>query len=177
MLLFFYISVVVFLIHRKYEWITSLSYYWFFTWIYSFTYMFEESSHQIIQSIVFKTYLNDHDLVLLLYLVSFISGFAVLCLGKFYLHQQVEIYEMTHKRVAARGIYAFIRHPQYLGLLLMAFSMVMNHLSIIMVVSWIGLCLAMIRLINKEESTLIELVNEEYVMYQKKSKKIIPKVY
>lgn len=177
MLLFFYISVVVLLIHRKYEWITSLSYYWFFTWIYSLTYMLEESSLQLIQFIVFKTFLNDYDFVLLLYIVSFMSGFVVLCLGKFYLHQQVKIYEMTHKRVASRGIYAFIRHPQYLGLLLMAFSMVMNHLSIIMVLSWIGFYLAMIRLIKKEETTLVELVNEEYVMYQKKSKKLIPKVY
>jgi protein-S-isoprenylcysteine O-methyltransferase Ste14 len=76
------------------------------------------------------------------------------------------------------GLYKSIRHPGYLGQLLI-FIGISTSLS-----NWLSILLMMIPVtigylyrINVEEKFMLEQLGEKYLNYQKRTKKIIPAIY
>ncbi len=76
------------------------------------------------------------------------------------------------------GIYHYVRHPAYLGQLLISigFGIVMNN--------WICICfmvipplLAILYRIHIEEKALIEKFGSSYMDYMKKTKGLLPFIY
>jgi protein-S-isoprenylcysteine O-methyltransferase Ste14 len=76
------------------------------------------------------------------------------------------------------GLYKRVRHPSYIGLLLIVigFSATMNSLYSFLVLV-VPVFLAIIYRINIEESVLIQEFGESYFLYMSKTKKLIPGVY
>ncbi len=76
------------------------------------------------------------------------------------------------------GMYKNIRHPSYLGLLLICSGLSISMNSIIsLIVITIPILFAIIFRIKIEENTLIKEFGETYKDYMKKTYKIIPKLY
>ena len=87
---------------------------------------------------------------------------------------------MTRKehKVVTTGPYARIRHPAYLGVLLLwsGFGVLSGSLVIAFIFPVIFVVVYLYR-ISVEEKMLVRELGEDYVQYQRKTRKLIPAVY
>lgn len=75
------------------------------------------------------------------------------------------------------GIYAYVRHPQYLGFYLIIFSFLLQWPTLITLLMAPILVLMYNRLANSEEEKMLEQFGEEYTRYKSYTKKFIPYIY
>jgi protein-S-isoprenylcysteine O-methyltransferase Ste14 len=73
------------------------------------------------------------------------------------------------------GVYAWVRHPMYLGILLILLSFFLSTLSLLSLLVWAGLFVFYDRMATYEERDLIRILGEQYVAYQKQVSKWIPR--
>jgi protein-S-isoprenylcysteine O-methyltransferase Ste14 len=76
------------------------------------------------------------------------------------------------------GLYKIIRHPGYLGQLIIFLGIstsLSNWLSILLMI--IPVLLGYLNRINVEEKFMIEQMGQKYLEYQKRTKKLIPMIY
>ena len=86
--------------------------------------------------------------------------------------------KVEHHELIETGLYKHIRHPGYLGQLLIFLGIsisISNWLSILLMM--IPIAIGYIYRINVEERFMIEQLGENYLDYQKRTRRIIPKVY
>ena len=76
------------------------------------------------------------------------------------------------------GIYRIVRHPSYLGLLIImvGFSIGMNSVTSIIIVA-IPMVIVILYRIYVEEKVLINAFGDDYKVYRTKTKKLIPWLY
>lgn len=79
-------------------------------------------------------------------------------------------------RVVQRGVYRYIRHPQYTGFLLLTTGMVLGWATLPTIIMWPIICLMYYRLAKKEEQDMIKEFGDEYLSYMGKTKMFIPGV-
>lgn len=90
----------------------------------------------------------------------------------------VDVVILANHQLKTDGLYKRIRHPSYLGLLLICFGLFMSMNSIIsLFVITIPVLLAIIYRIKLEEIILMKEIGEPYKDYMTKTYKIIPKLY
>ena len=75
------------------------------------------------------------------------------------------------------GIYRFIRHPQYSGLLLLSLGMILNWATLSLLILFPVMIFMYLRLAKREERDMQAEFGEEYVNYMKRTKRFIPFVY
>ncbi|MBS4021185.1 MAG: isoprenylcysteine carboxylmethyltransferase family protein [Dethiobacter sp.] len=75
------------------------------------------------------------------------------------------------------GIYAYVRHPQYLGFYLIIFSFLLQWPTLLTLLMAPILVVMYSRLAKSEEEKMIEQFGEQYVLYSASTKKFIPYVY
>lgn len=84
---------------------------------------------------------------------------------------------MGHK-VVTTGPYARIRHPAYLGVILLwlGFGVLSGNLAIALFfpVVFVGVYLYRI---SVEEEMLVRDLGDDYVQYQRRTRKLVPEVY
>jgi len=88
------------------------------------------------------------------------------------------ISKVENHKIITTGLYKFIRHPGYLGQLIIFFGIstsISNWLSIL--VMMIPITIGYIYRIKVEESFLIEQMGDSYLNYQERTKRIIPMIY
>lgn len=73
------------------------------------------------------------------------------------------------------GIFRHVRHPMYLGILLIYLALIFLSISLISTVTWIVIILIYNRLASYEENELEKLFNVKYLEYKKKVPKWIPR--
>jgi len=87
------------------------------------------------------------------------------------------IVQKDHKLVK-KGLYKYVRHPMYLGMLFIFFGLAISLYSFYGVLALIVFYIpALLYRISAEEGILIKEFDKEYLNYMDKTKKIIPKVY
>ena len=69
------------------------------------------------------------------------------------------------------GVYAWIRHPMYLGTLLFCLAFLFISVSLISIIIWIVFFMFYDRMATYEEKSLIEILGEPYTAYQKRVSK------
>ena len=74
------------------------------------------------------------------------------------------------------GPYAYVRHPLYTGVILAAFGTMLTGM-IFGIGVFIVACIIVPSRIKKEESDMFELFPNEYPIYQKRTKRLIPFVW
>lgn len=72
------------------------------------------------------------------------------------------------------GVYAWVRHPMYLGTLLFCLALIFVSVSLVSIVVLVGFFVFYDRIATYEEKSLIEILGERYVDYQKRVSKWIP---
>lgn len=75
-----------------------------------------------------------------------------------------------------KGIYAFIRHPMYAGIILVCICLVWQFPSPLRWGSFVVLLLVLVVKINREEAYLTERY-EEYPEYQRQTNRLIPFIW
>jgi protein-S-isoprenylcysteine O-methyltransferase Ste14 len=86
--------------------------------------------------------------------------------------------KVENHKIIETGLYKFIRHPGYLGQLIIFIGIstaISNWLSIL--VMMVPITLGYLYRIKVEERFMLEQLGEDYLNYQKRTKRIIPMVY
>ena len=100
---------------------------------------------------------------------------AIVSLGKSF-SSNVAIQEK--QKLTSTGLFRFVRHPSYLGLLLVFLAVALHSDN------WIGFAVALVPTtaallyrIHVEEAALIEAFGQEYAAYCRHTKRLIPGLY
>ncbi|MCD1294407.1 isoprenylcysteine carboxylmethyltransferase family protein [Methanocella sp. CWC-04] len=72
------------------------------------------------------------------------------------------------------GIYAYVRHPQYTGLLLISLGMLVQWATIPLLFMWPVLAILYYRLAKKEELSMEEEFGQDYTDYKNKTYMFLP---
>ena len=83
-------------------------------------------------------------------------------------HKAVFNDDQTQAKLINSGVYAFVRHPMYLGILLSCLSFLFISVSLLSIAIWIAFFIFYDRMATYEEKSLTEILGEEYVDYQKR---------
>jgi protein-S-isoprenylcysteine O-methyltransferase Ste14 len=112
--------------------------------------------------------------------VLFAGLILFLCLS-FYLvsksHKAVLEQAEASPKLVDSGVYAWVRHPMYLGTLLFCLSFLFIAISLLSIAVWIAFFVFYDRMATYEEKSLLEILGQEYVSYQKRVSKWLPRVY
>ena len=80
-------------------------------------------------------------------------------------------------QLITRGMYRYVRHPIYSGVILATTGMAMVSSSLLgLLVVW-GLIPLFLRRIRLEESMLVDEFGKEYEIYRERTKKLVPFLY
>lgn len=100
---------------------------------------------------------------------------AILTLGRFF---TPNVAIRAGQRIVRTGVYRYVRHPAYTGLLLaflgvgVAFN---NWLSLLVII--IPVTAALLYRIRVEESVLVEMLGREYTDYRQATRRLFPGIY
>jgi protein-S-isoprenylcysteine O-methyltransferase Ste14 len=77
-------------------------------------------------------------------------------------------------KVIDSGVYSYVRHPMYLGLLLILLGFSVTTLSILSLFVWVAFFLFLDRMAAYEEHDLTRILGQPYVDYKKRVPKWLP---
>lgn len=80
-------------------------------------------------------------------------------------------------KVVKTGIYKWIRHPQYAGLLIIGIGMILGWATLTSLLLYPIMILMYVRLAKKEEKDMLEEFGEEYRTYMQSTKRFIPFIF
>jgi protein-S-isoprenylcysteine O-methyltransferase Ste14 len=107
------------------------------------------------------------------------AGLVLLLWLSFYLlsksHKAVLEQVTDSPQLVDSGVYAWVRHPMYLGTLLFCSAFIFINVSLVSIAIWIGFFIFYDRMATYEEKSLIEILGEAYLAYQKRVSKWLPK--
>lgn len=76
-----------------------------------------------------------------------------------------------------KGVYARVRHPMYLGTLLMYVAFILATFSLLSSAIWIGIFCIYNKMTTYEEEDLIRIFGDAYVNYQQQVPKWLPRIF
>ncbi len=97
----------------------------------------------------------------------FVIALAVLELAHGHLHN------MKSGKLMTTGIYGHVRHPLYLGTLLLYLPFIFWSFSLLSVIPWLIAVAAYNKMANYEEQSLTKRFGKEYLEYKKRARKWI----
>ncbi len=77
--------------------------------------------------------------------------------------------------VVTSGVFEQVRHPMYLGILLVHFAFILFMMSLIALAAWFVVIVIYDRLASYEEKVLEEIFGEEYHKYKERTSKFLPR--
>ena len=101
--------------------------------------------------------------------------YSIFYLGRFF---TINVAIVTGHRLIDSGPYRFIRHPSYIGSLMMFFGLGLGIGNWVSVVIFIVPTFAVLFWrMEIEEAALLESLGEPYRSYMKRTKRLIPMIY
>ena len=82
----------------------------------------------------------------------------------------------THQKFIDAGVYSWVRHPMYLGILLFCLGFLFLMVSLLSIVIWIAFFIIYNRMATYEEKELIKILGNEYLSYQNRVSKWLPRI-
>ncbi len=101
---------------------------------------------------------------------SILLGFYLSCKSWSLIHAS------EGKELVTHGIYARIRHPQYVGLFLITLGLLVQWPTLITLIMWPILTFSYYRLSKKEEAEVSRQIPEAYSMYKEKVPTFVPRL-
>jgi protein-S-isoprenylcysteine O-methyltransferase Ste14 len=102
-------------------------------------------------------------------------GAALIILGWKAVHRSYWSAEEENKRLVTEGVYAYSRHPQYLGFMLMTLGLLVHWATIPLLVMWPLLVFQYYRLAQREEVEMVEEFGDEYAAYRERVSMFLPR--
>jgi protein-S-isoprenylcysteine O-methyltransferase Ste14 len=75
------------------------------------------------------------------------------------------------------GVYAWVRHPMYLGTLFFCLAFIFISVSLVSIAIWIAFFIFFDRMATYEEKSLVGILGEAYIAYQRRVSKWLPRVW
>jgi protein-S-isoprenylcysteine O-methyltransferase Ste14 len=100
---------------------------------------------------------------------------SILTLKQYFTYSVAKV---ENHKIIETGLYKFIRHPGYLGQLIIFIGLstsISNWLSVL--VMMIPITLGYLYRIKVEERFMLEQLGEDYLNYQERTKRLIPMIY
>jgi protein-S-isoprenylcysteine O-methyltransferase Ste14 len=72
------------------------------------------------------------------------------------------------------GVYRYIRHPQYTGLLLLSLGMILNWATLPLIILFPVMVYMYLRLAKREERDMVTEFGDQYQSYMERTKRFIP---
>jgi protein-S-isoprenylcysteine O-methyltransferase Ste14 len=101
-------------------------------------------------------------------IVSFIIGVY------FVRKSEAVVFSNQEGKIIDTGVYGRVRHPMYLGILLIFFGFTLATLSILSLIVWVVFFVFLDRMASYEEKDLVKLLGQQYIDYQRRVHKWIP---
>ena len=79
-------------------------------------------------------------------------------------------------RLIDSGVYSWVRHPMYLGILMFCLGFSVSSFSLLSLGIWTGFFIVYDKMATYEEKDLIRILGEEYTVYQKRVPKWFPRL-
>lgn len=105
---------------------------------------------------------------------------ALICLGLLFVKRSHElVIDETYDEptLVDTGVYSRVRHPMYLGIILLYLGLSLSTLSIISLGLWLGIFAAYDRMAAYEEQDLIRVFDEDYVDYKRRVPRWVPRSF
>ena len=105
---------------------------------------------------------------------------ALICLGLLFVkrsHDLVIDETYDEPTLVDTGVYSSVRHPMYLGILLLYLGLSTSTLSIISFCLWLGIFAMYDRMAAYEEQDLIRIFNGEYIDYKRRVPRWFPRIF
>lgn len=91
-------------------------------------------------------------------------------------HKAIFDEETDQPRFINSNVYSLVRHPMYLGTLLFCLAFLFGMPSLLSLIIWIGFLIFYDKMATYEEKSLIKILGDEYINYQKRVPKWIPRI-
>lgn len=109
--------------------------------------------------------------------LNLVCAVIALCLilnGWYHIHKKYWSRETGTGKLVTTGIYRYIRHPQYTGLLLLSLGMLLEWATLPMLILFPVIITLYVRLAKREERDMLAEFGEEYEAYRRRTKMFIP---
>ena len=107
--------------------------------------------------------------------VSVPAGIAVILIGVYCVNASHKtVFNPKREGVIDTGVYGRVRHPMYLGSLLVFFGLIITTLSLITLLLWFIVFIGFDRMASYEEGVLIDRFGDAYRDYQRRVSKWFP---
>jgi protein-S-isoprenylcysteine O-methyltransferase Ste14 len=103
-----------------------------------------------------------------------VIAFAMILNGWYNIYKKYWSKEKGKGALVTTGIYRYIRHPQYAGLLLMSLGMIIEWATLPMLILYPIMVFLYVRLAKKEERDMLNEFGDAYRAYMKRTKRFIP---
>jgi protein-S-isoprenylcysteine O-methyltransferase Ste14 len=87
------------------------------------------------------------------------------------------IYKSEGKRLIRENVYAYVRHPQYAGILLITIGFLIQWPSLTTLIMWPILIFAYYKLAIREEKDLVKQFGPEFLEYKKRTPALVPRLW
>ena len=100
---------------------------------------------------------------------------SIITLGRMF---TTNVAVQNNHKLVSRGLYAYVRHPSYAGLLLEFIGLGFFFAHVVsLIVLLVPITVALIIRIKSEEAVLIKALGTSYVEYASKTKRLIPGIW
>ncbi len=103
-----------------------------------------------------------------------VTSSAVIFFGLFLMSKGWSMIHASSGELVTGGIYRYVRHPQYLGLIVLTIGLLIQWPTIITLLMWPVLVLMYYRLAKKEEKEALDAFGERYEEYKRQTPMFIP---
>ena len=103
-----------------------------------------------------------------------VVALALILSGWYTIYKKYWSKEKGKGTLVTSGIYRYIRHPQYTGLLLMSLGMLLEWATLPMLILYPVMVFLYVRLAKKEERDMLAEFGDDYREYMKRTKRFIP---
>lgn len=105
-----------------------------------------------------------------------VTSSAVIFLGLFLMSKGWSMIHASYGELVTGGIYRYVRHPQYLGLIVLTIGLLIQWPTIITLAMWPVLVVMYYRLAKREENEAIEAFGERYEEYKRQTPMFLPSI-
>ncbi len=103
-----------------------------------------------------------------------VTSSAIIFLGLFLMSKGWSSIHSTNGELVTDGIYRYVRHPQYLGLIIITVGLLIQWPTIITLAMWPVLAVMYYRLAKKEEKEALQAFGERYEEYRRHTPMFLP---
>ncbi|MDO8055868.1 MAG: isoprenylcysteine carboxylmethyltransferase family protein [Candidatus Hermodarchaeota archaeon] len=110
----------------------------------------------------------------LAYLISIVPGILIIVLALYLMSRSHIVFKVQEPKVVDYGLYSRVRHPMYLGSILMYVGFWVTTLSLFSLIPLVAAILGYNYLASQEETFLIEKFGDHYIQYKNRVPKWLP---